>query len=88
MGGFSIWHWIIVLTFLGIPAAIVGLIIWLVVRTSNRSPLPVRSEISPSAPAIRSSAESRLQELDSLRFRGIISDAEYDQQRAAILSSV
>lgn len=35
MGGFSIFHWIIVLFVLGACAAAVGLIVWLAVRSSK-----------------------------------------------------
>ena len=36
MGSFSVWHWLIVLCVIGIPAVIVGLIIWFVSRASKK----------------------------------------------------
>lgn len=35
MGGFSIWHWLIMLIVLAIPVGI-GLLVWLVVRLSQK----------------------------------------------------
>lgn len=89
MGGLSLWHWIIVFVVLGIPAAFVGLIIWMIVRVRRRpaaTSIPTVSQ--PGSSAVRSPTEARLQELAGLRSKGLISDFEYEQQRAAILSSV
>ena len=88
MGSFSIWHWIIVLFILAIPVGI-GLIIWLIVRASKRPPTVTRSTVPPAIPASpHSSVEARLQELASLRSKGLITDSEYEQQRSAILHDV
>lgn len=73
MGSFSVWHWLILLCVLGIPAVIVGLIIWFVSRASKRRQLPT---------------EDRLRELSSLKSKGLISEDEYERQRSAILLSV
>lgn len=35
MGSFSIWHWLILLVLLATPVAI-GLLVWLIVRISNK----------------------------------------------------
>ena len=89
MGSFSLWHWIIVLFILGIPAAIIGLIVWLLVRASKRPVAPASVAAPPPLPAsARSSVESRLQELTDLKDKGLITDTEYEQQRASILRGV
>ncbi len=84
MGHFSVWHWVIVLFLAGIPVAVVGLIVWLVVRASNRPVAPA----SPLPASNRPSVESRLQELNTLKDKALITDAEYEQQRASILRGV
>jgi hypothetical protein len=86
MGSFSIWHWIIVLIILSIPVG-TGLVIWLIVRVARKTAAPSRSTVPVSA-SPRLSAEARLQELASLRSKDLITDAEYEQQRSAALSSV
>ena len=89
MGSFALWHWLIALIVIGIPALIIGLLIWLVVRVTRR---PRSAASAPAAPAMPAppvgSAEARLQELVVLNSKGVITDAEYEQQRAAILKSV
>lgn len=88
MGSFSIWHWIVVLFIVGIPGAI-GLIVWLVVRASKRPVAPASVAAPPPLPASASSSvESRLQELTDLKDKGLITDTEYEQQRALILHSI
>jgi hypothetical protein len=73
--GLSIWHWIVVLLVIGIPIAVIGGIMWFVVRTS-KGVAPLRS------------IETRLWELTNLKSKGLITDAEYEQQRAAILRKI
>ena len=86
MGSFSLWHWIIVLFILAIPI-VIGLIIWLVVRAARRT--AATSTVAPPSSAIhRSSAESRLHELADLKAKGLVTDTEYEEQRATILQDV
>ena len=89
MGSFSLWHWAIVLFALAIPAAIIGLVIWFIVRASRR-PGGVTSPAAapPGAASARPSAESRLQELAGLKSQGLITDSEYENRRSAILEGV
>jgi hypothetical protein len=88
MGSFSIWHWIVVLLFFVIPACI-GLVIWLIARAVKRpSSVPELTFPPDSKRVTISSAEARLQELSSLRSKGLITDSEFEQQRSAILRSV
>jgi hypothetical protein len=87
MAHLSAWHWIIVLFIAGIPIAVLGLIAWLVVRASRRPVAPATTAAPPPA-SHRPSAESRLQELNDLKEKQLITDAEYEQQRASILRGV
>ena len=86
MGGFSIWHWLIILVFLAVPIAVIVVIVWAVSKSSRRpaqhtSPAPIpASTLSPS--------EARLVELASLRSKGLITDTEYEQRRQAIIQSI
>ena len=85
MGSFSLWHWLIVLVMVGVPALIVAGIIWLIVRASrggsNRQAAQPR--ISPM-----SNTEVRLAELAALLRAGHITQEEYERQRAAVIASV
>ena len=87
MGHFSVWHWVIVLFLAGIPVAVLGLIVWLVVRASRR-PVAPAAAATPLPASDRPSVESRLQELNDLKDKNLITDAEYEQQRASILRGV
>ena len=55
---------------------LVGGIVWLIGTASKASKVPVRS------------VAERLAELEALRKAGQITTAEYEQQRAAIVSSI
>jgi hypothetical protein len=85
MSQFSMWHWVIVLFLAGIPVAVLGLIVWLVVRVSRH---PVASAATSLPASNRPSVESRLLELNDLKDKQLITDAEYEQQRASILREV
>lgn len=86
MGSFSIWHWVIVLVVLCIPLGI-GLVIWLIVRAARRPVSPTSSAV-PFSAAPQPSAEARLQELASLRAKGLITESEHEEQRSEVLRSV
>ncbi len=88
MGSMSIWHWIIVTFFLAIPACI-GVVLWLILRAAKK-PTAISETSFPSAipAATSSSAEARLQELTSLRSKGLITGSEFEQKRSAVLRSV
>jgi hypothetical protein len=101
MGSLSIIHWIIVLFVLGAFAAVAGLIVWLAVRTSGPAKAPPAPRPPPAMPEpppapiespvgspVESAIESRLRELDGLKAKGLVTDAEYEQRRAAILASL
>ncbi len=81
MGGFSIFHWLIVLAIVGGP-------VWLIVTISRRkapSSPSAQSSLSGSLPA---SADSRLKNLGELRAKGLIDENEYQKQRASIIAGV
>jgi hypothetical protein len=82
MGSFSIWHWLIILFVIGIPFSILGAIVWLIIRATRKSALPAARIASALTP------EARLEELFQLRSKGLISLAEYEQQRAAVLDNI
>lgn len=75
---FSIWHLLVLLIGFVFLAGGIALVIWLCVRTAGRSgPAP-----GPW------SLQQRLQQLDELRVKGLLSEAEYQQQRGVIVSSI
>jgi hypothetical protein len=75
MGFDSIWHLLILVIVLAVPVAIIVLIVRLVRGLSRRaSPAP--------------STEARLRELASLKARGLVTEAEYERQRRAIIGDV
>jgi uncharacterized membrane protein len=76
MGAFSIWHWLIIFILIAIPAALIVGVLWWAMRMSKKSAVPTVT------------AEARLEELFQLRSKGLISLAEYEQQRTAILNGV
>jgi hypothetical protein len=83
MGSFSILHWIILLFFIAIPILAVILIVSLVNRSTRRAGPP-----GAVPPPIERGVEARLRDLDALRARGVITEAEYTERRAAILQSL
>ncbi|TAM15887.1 MAG: SHOCT domain-containing protein [Rhodanobacter sp.] len=78
MGFDSIWHLLILVIVLAVPVAIIVLIVLIVrlVRGLSR-----RAGPGPST-------EARLRELASLKARGLVTDAEYERQRRAIIGDV
>jgi hypothetical protein len=82
MGSFSIWHWLIIFFVIGVPFAVLGVIVWLIIRASKKAALPAIRIASALTP------EARLEELFRLRSKGLISLAEYEQQRAVILDNI
>lgn len=85
MGGFSIWHWLVLIFLILGPLAIIALVVWLV-SLSKRNRSAAHPAHSVEVPA--RSTEERLLQLDALKSKGLISDAEHQLQRAAILRSI
>lgn len=79
MGAFSIWHLAVLLVLLCGGMGIVGVVLWQVVRL-----------VRPSRGAVARlpSVAERLRELDVLKAEGLISAAEYERQRAAIVQGI
>jgi hypothetical protein len=73
--GLSFWHWMVVFFVIGIPIAVICGLMWFVLRASKGA-MPLRP------------TETRLWELTNLKSKGLITDAEYEQQRAAILRKI
>ena len=89
MGGFSLWHWLVVLLIVAVPILAIALTVWLVVRLTKVSRPTSHADGNPPALAPSPArAEQRLQELTSLRAKGLISDAEYEDRRNAVLSDI
>lgn len=88
MGGFGIWHWMVVfMTFACTFFVAIAATIWIVARVVRRPAAPW--SISPSLfpVPLSGSSKARLLELASLRSRGLITDGEYEQRRSEILSN-
>ncbi|GAA2173547.1 hypothetical protein GCM10009784_08290 [Arthrobacter parietis] len=75
------WH-ILVLIALVMIAAVIVAVVLIVKAVSKRSDRP-----AAAAPRQLAGKEQRLAELDDLRTRGQVSDAEYEAARADILRS-
>ncbi|MGH8042518.1 MAG: SHOCT domain-containing protein [Rudaea sp.] len=73
MGSLSIVHWFILLLILGFLVVLVGKFVGRVAH-STKEPAPT--------------TKARLQELETLKSSGQISEAEYARQRAAIIQSI
>lgn len=73
MAGLQPLHWLIVVMFLGVPVVVIA---WALSRARRR------------APDSFVSAEARLLKLRSLKADGLITEAEYEQRRRAILSDI
>jgi hypothetical protein len=76
MGSFGIWHWVILLSGFAFIAGSVALVVWLCILVSRR--------FGGSA----ATAQVRLQRLEKLKAKGMISEVEYAQQRAVIVGGL
>ena len=75
MGMFSIWHLLFLLVGFVFLAGGIALVVWLCVRAAGK-------------PGPGGSTQQRLRQLDALRLKGLLSEAEYQRQRNAIVSSI
>ena len=85
MGGFSIWHWLVVLVIFGGLA--VGFV-WLVVSMSRRKPASSSNARVSTGASSLGDADNRLKKLNELRAQGLIKESEYQKQRASIIAGV
>lgn len=89
MGSFSLWHWLVLVLIVFVPAMVIGLVIWLAVRLSRRG--AGRLERQPGGkpmPAEVSEAGDRLRRLQDLKEQGMVSSTEYEMKRSQILDQV
>ena len=75
MGMFSIWHLLVLLVGFVFFAGGIALVVWLCMRAAGK-------------PGRAGNAQQRLEQLDELRAKGLLSEAEYQRQRNAIVSSI
>lgn len=87
MGGFSIWHAVVLLVLLGFPV-LIGVVVWLAVRARRRGHPSAAAGLAPPPLPPAATVEARLRALDDLHARGVIDQAEYERQRQAILATV
>lgn len=83
MGGFSIWHWLVLMVMLGIPL-LIGVVVWMAIRAQRRRPAAVAAPPLPPA----ASVEQRLRALEQLQAQGLIDTAEYARRREQILAAL
>lgn len=88
MGGFSLWHWLVLVLFLVVPLVLIGGLVWLVVHLSRRKPAPVPYVPRAQTGALAEGTDVRLERLHVLLEQGQITQDEYERQRAAIIASV
>ena len=89
MGSFSLWHWIILFLMIVVPALVVGLIVWLIVRLSGRKATSLGERIDPvMTSSTASHPDVRLRQLQDLKEQGLVSHTEYERKRAQILDQV
>lgn len=88
MGSFSIWHWLILLLLLAVPAVLIGGLVWLIVHLSRRKSTSVPHAPSVPAGTLPESEDVRLRKLHTLLEQGHITRDVYERQRAAIISGV
>jgi len=74
MGSLSLMHWLVVIVLICVIVLFVKLLLRLLASF-------------PSSRAT-ATAESRLQELERLKSKGLVSAAEYEQQRSSIIRGI
>lgn len=85
MGSFSIFHWLVVLSVVLLPLALIALIVAFARRTSRAGGSTGQRLVGQTG---KPPVEARLLALDDLKTKGLISDEEHAAQRAAILREV
>lgn len=81
IGGPEIIMILVVLFLLAVPVVIVVAVL-MMSNSRNKGPLP------PMPPPPLPSVESRLAEIDSLRARNLISEAEHEEKRKQIIGGI
>ncbi|WP_305805327.1 SHOCT domain-containing protein [Stenotrophomonas sp. YIM B06876] len=86
MGGVMLFQWVVWVCGASLFALMIGLLVRAVVRAARR-PAPLHSAAerlqreAPLPPAI----DAQLRELNDLKQRGVIGEAEYETRRAALI---
>ncbi|MCI2244030.1 MULTISPECIES: SHOCT domain-containing protein [Xanthomonas] len=83
MGGFSIWHWLVLLVVLAFPL-LIAVVVWLAIRAQRRRPAAAAPPPLPPT----ASVEQRLRALEQLKTQGLIDAAEHARRRAEILATL
>lgn len=83
MGGFSIWHFVILLVVLAVPVVVFAAV-WLAMRRNRRTQAAQHAAAPPQAPSV----EARLRALEALRAQGLVDQAEYERRRQQILADL
>ncbi|MBD7922927.1 SHOCT domain-containing protein [Xanthomonas sp. CFBP 8703] len=86
MGGFSIWHFVILFVVLALPVLVFAAV-WLAMRRDQRAQASQRAASPPPLPPA-ASVEARLRALEALRAQGLIDQAEYERRRQQILAEL
>lgn len=71
MGSFGLWHWLLTLLWIVIPA----IVVWLFVRASRRRQRQGAGDLQDGA---------GLRELSRLRQRGVLTEEEFERKRAEL----
>jgi uncharacterized membrane protein len=88
VGSFSVWHGIIVLFVVLIPAVFVAGIVWLAIHLSRARRDRDGASGSSALSHLGVDVANRLARLGELLAEGQITQEEYDRQRAAIIAGV
>lgn len=83
MGGFSIWHFVILSVVLAVPVVVFAAV-WLAMRRNQRAQAARHVTTSPPPPSV----EERLRALEALRAQGLVDQAEYERRRQQILADL
>lgn len=86
MGGFMVFHWLIVIGFFVVAITAIVVVVRRGCGGSRESVEHRNATLTATPPP--GSAEARLKQLDALRSKRLITDAGYAQRRAGILQSL
>lgn len=80
----GIWHWVIVLLIAGLVFALIIRVIVSLLHENS----PLQTITRDDFQDWRRPTEARLNELGDLKSKGLITEAEYERQRASILGNI
>ncbi len=87
MGSVIIFQWIVWICGASIFAVAIGLLVRAILRSSRRPPSmhSAAERLQRDAPPLPPAVEAKLRELNDLKQRDLIGDAEYERRRAEAL---